>query len=139
MKILSLSLLLLLSATIPTNAHDQWANGDPIPAWIKSHCCNGEEAHNLTKEMGVTERDVKAREGGAMIVVPGSDPTTRYIYYRVKGFNNEVVAAQVFPSQDGNIWAFYAQGGPPQASIWCLFVPCVSNARMPQELNGSCS
>ncbi len=128
--------LLGLLVSGPAYAHDQWANGAKIPEWVKLHCCNSNEAHDLTLEMKVEAGQITSRQGGAMSVSGGN---ISYIYYRVPGFENEVNATNVFPSQDGHVWAFYANGGPPQATIWCLFVPCVSNERMPQELDGSCS
>lgn len=118
-------------------SHDAWSNGNPIPQWVKDHCCNSGDAHDLSKEMGLVDSDIKVRDGGEMAVTGGQ--TFHFTYYRVKGFANEVVATNVFPSQDTDIWAFYGQGGPPQAMIYCLFVPCVSNDRMPKELDSSCS
>lgn len=122
---------LIFAVVFPANAHDKWANGAPIPEWVKSHCCNGDEAHDLTRESGVTAEDIK--------IIKPADGSEGTLYYQVIGFNNAVGGAHVFPSQDGHIWAFISPAGPPNGYIWCLFMPCVTNEDMPKELNASCS
>jgi hypothetical protein len=32
----------------PAVAHDQWADGSPIPAWVSKYCCGVADAHRLT-------------------------------------------------------------------------------------------
>jgi hypothetical protein len=32
----------------PAVAHDQWADGSPIPAWVSKSCCGVADAHRLT-------------------------------------------------------------------------------------------
>lgn len=134
-------LAFLVALDTMATAHDKWANGEPIPQWIKDHCCSGDEAVDLTRTMGITAGSIHIREGGAMHMDPENRGTpATYVYYRVEGFDNEVAAAKVYPSQDGHVWAFYAKTSqPPQAVIYCLFVPCVSNSDMPTDLNSSCS
>ena len=40
--------LLLLSS--PACAHDRWADGSPVPAWVKAACCGPEDVHHLRPE-----------------------------------------------------------------------------------------
>jgi hypothetical protein len=48
--ILALGGLLALCAGNRAYAHDQWANGDPVPAWVKRACCGPHDIHHLTRE-----------------------------------------------------------------------------------------
>jgi hypothetical protein len=89
---------LLLAA--PAQAHDTWADGRPIPQWVKMQCCGGNDAHDLTDE-----------HIGWWPVQGG---------YMVEGFDTIVRKAQ--PSQDGHAWAFYYYRGA-DAPIYCLFLP----------------
>jgi hypothetical protein len=126
--------------------HDKWANGNPIPSWVKARCCNNNDAVDL---------------GGAGRVHPIVTDNV-VVAYRVDGFNNEVKAARVFPSQDGDVWAFYSHThwywdkgenayheeelkDVSNMQIWCLFVPCAPAPQatdpvdqMPPELNSEC-
>ncbi len=115
---------MLLGAT-KAHSHDHWANGAPIPSWVKQRCCNGDEAVDL---------------GGVGIVHPLSKDGV-VVAYKVDGFNDPVQAARTFPSQDGEVWAFLHN-----MTIWCLFVPCAPPPKaadpldqMPAELESSCS
>ena len=72
-------------AAFPACAHDQWANGAPIPSWVKDSCCGPADAHHLT-----------------------SDQVHRYgDYYRVDGFRRPIPIALALPSQDGDYWIFF--------------------------------
>jgi hypothetical protein len=31
----------------PTYAHDYWADGKPVPNWVKTSCCGPADAHHL--------------------------------------------------------------------------------------------
>ncbi len=142
----ALAIAMVLSAT-KAHSHDKWANGVPIPSWVKARCCNNDEAVDL---------------GGAAVVHPISKDGV-VVAYRVDGFNNQVQAARVFPSQDGDVWAFYMhthfywdRGNQTyqqeelqdvsNMQIFCLFVPCAPPPKasdpldqMPAELESSCS
>jgi hypothetical protein len=114
MKIWSLVGLLLL--TTSASAHDRWANGKPIPDWVKQACC-------VEDYQTIDERRVHR--------VMGPDPTTQeweLLGYRVDGFYNLVPVDRRFDSEDGLTWIFY---GVPYSSddivsdmspaIYCLF------------------
>ena len=96
---------------VPAGAHDQWTNGGPIPAWVKSSCCGPAEAHHLT-----------------------ADQVHRYgDYYRVDGYHRPIPIAVALPSQDGDYWIFYRDkdgapgingaGSDGQSGVYCFFVP----------------
>jgi hypothetical protein len=126
----------------PASAHDKWSNGRAIPAWVKAHCCNNDEAHDLTAEKGIKPEDVK--------VISKDGEVKGYL---IPGFNNMVIPERVYPSQDSHVWIFYYQGFDydsehsswsakkdiSNASIWCAFMPCITREDMPNELKGECS
>jgi hypothetical protein len=98
-------------AAVPACAHDQWANGAPVPFWVKSSCCGPADAHHLTP-----------------------DQVHRYSdYYRVDGYNRRIPIAVALPSQDGDYWIFYREkdgapgvngaGSGGQSGVYCFFVP----------------
>jgi hypothetical protein len=76
--------------------HDQWANGSPVPSWVKAACCGPDEAHRLTISQ---VRKVK-----------------------IEGIANVVPDDRVFPSQDGWVWGFWSPEGK-DAFVQCLFIP----------------
>jgi hypothetical protein len=82
-------------------AHDQWVDGTRVPIWVKTYCCGPEEAHLL--DIGQVHR------------VAGG--------YRIDGLDRIVVPEHVYPSQDGQVWAFYNRGFGPNALVRCLFLP----------------
>jgi hypothetical protein len=82
-------------------AHDQWADGARVPGWVKAYCCGVEDAHLL--DIGQVHRVL----GG----------------YRIDGLNRVVAPWHVYPSQDGQVWAFYNGGFGPDALVRCLFIP----------------
>ena len=86
----------------PMRAHDQWADGSPIPAWVSQHCCGVADAHRLKV------RQIHQVEGG----------------WRVDGYSRIIPDAVVFPSQDENVWLFYdtLDDGAQMAPI-CFFIP----------------
>jgi hypothetical protein len=98
-------------AAVPACAHDQWADGGPIPDWVKDSCCGPADAHHLTP-----------------------DQVHRYAdYYRVDGYHRPIPIGRALPSQDGDYWIFYrdkdgapgADGGGSdgQSGVYCFFVP----------------
>jgi hypothetical protein len=103
--------ILAALAALPACAHDQWSNGAPIPAWVKTSCCGPEDAHHLTP-----------------------DQVHRYDdYYRVDGYHRRIPIAVALPSQDGDYWIFYRDkdgapgingaGSDGQSGVYCFFVP----------------
>jgi hypothetical protein len=106
----------MLLVTTSASAHDQWANGKPIPDWVKQACC----AENYQT---IDERRVHR--------LMGSDPLTNKwgpLGYKVDGFHNIVPVDRRFDSEDGLTWIFY---GLPYSidefvsdmspAIYCLF------------------
>ncbi len=90
-------------ATTPARAHDQWADGSAIPAWVKSACCGPQDAH----------------------VIDSGDVTgpDKQGFYHVKDVGNPVPGDHVFDSQDGQVWAFYNPYMPPKDRyVYCLFL-----------------
>jgi hypothetical protein len=37
----------ILALAAPASAHDYWADGKPIPNWVKASCCGPADAHHL--------------------------------------------------------------------------------------------
>jgi len=111
----ALALLLFWVIAGEALAHDRWANGDPVPAWVKESCCGKSDAHRLTPSQ-VHETTC----GGRMC-------------YKVDGFHGSVPYSQLLPSQDGNWWAFYMNEhdlcspeggcGSTKPVMYCLFGP----------------
>ena len=106
----------MLSVTTSASAHDQWANGKPIPDWVKRACC-------VEDYQTIDERRVHR--------VIGPDAMTQewgLLGYRVDGFHNLVPVDRRFDSEDGLTWIFY---GIPNSddlgmsdmkpAIYCLF------------------
>lgn len=98
---------LLLAAALalasPAAAHDEWANGDKVPDWVKSSCCGPADAHHLTPDQ----------------VHRVSDD-----YYRVDGYRGTIRASSALPSQDGQYWVFYRDDGHGyQSGVFCFFLP----------------
>jgi hypothetical protein len=69
----------LLMIITPAIAHEKWANGDPVPAWVKGECCGQAEAHQLAfDQVHITARG-----------------------YRIDGFPNPIPFSEARTSQDG--------------------------------------
>jgi hypothetical protein len=87
------------------SAHDQWADGSPVPEWVKQYCCGPADVHHYRFD------EVKVTPEGYVLpdypnVIPANDPT------------------HVFKSEDGEYWAFFATYSTGEKSpIYCLFVP----------------
>ena len=102
----ALVLSLILAGAVGSGcaeAHEVWANGEPVPAWIKASCCGPADAHHLRPDQ----------------VHRVSDD-----YYRVDGYRYRIPAKDALPSQDGDYWIFYRDGaGGYQSIVYCFFVP----------------
>ncbi len=83
-------------------AHDTWANGDPVPAWVKADCCTQAHAHHILNSA------VHVRPDG----------------YHVDGYPYTIPFDQAHPSPDGSTWLFYStfRDGTPDVPL-CFFVP----------------
>ena len=114
--------VLVLLGSSPCWAHDEWADGKPIPDWVKASCCGPADAHHLKPEQ---------------VHRISAD------YYEVDGYHRRIPVGQALPSQDGDYWIFYRDAGDScapgfdqhnhpikscthdndQSSVYCFFVP----------------
>lgn len=109
-------LALALLCASPAFAHNEWANGAKIPDWVKSSCCGPADAHHLNPDQVTRDGDV----------------------YHVVGYGRPIPVSQALPSQDGDYWIFYREGGSEQCAVeapgghcwkeeqsgvYCFFVP----------------
>ena len=108
---------LSIALPIPCFAHDYWANGVPVPAWVKSSCCGEADAHHLRPDQVHHVDD----------------------YWLVDGYHARIPDSKAQPSQAGDYWVFYRdipagancspEGGcsghhpASQSSVYCFFVP----------------
>ena len=88
--------LILLFTCRDARAHDQWADGTPVPSWVKGACCGPTDVHHLTP-------DQVHREGDN---------------WRIDIWPGVIPASKVLPSQDGDYWAFF-----DASMMHCFFVP----------------
>lgn len=96
---LSLAACLALAMAAPARGHQQWANGEPVPAWVKSSCCGPDDAHLLRADR------VHLRADGV----------------HIDGINTVVPYERVLPSPDGRIWGFWNPAVGVDAPVYCLF------------------
>jgi hypothetical protein len=97
------ALLLVVTIAPVAFAHDEWADGKPIPDWVKASCCGPADAHHLRPDQ----------------VHRVSDEL-----YKVDGYDRLIPVAWALPSQDGDYWIFYrGEGGGGQSGVYCFFVP----------------
>jgi hypothetical protein len=87
-------------------AHSQWADGSPVPKWVKTKCCGEQDVHHLLPEQ------VHRVDGG----------------YLVDGHDGVIPLSQTDPSQDGDYWIFgstvRSDDGPPKiGDVRCFFIP----------------
>ncbi len=83
-------------------AHDQWGDGRPVPAWVKAQCCGPEDAHHLTDDQ------VHVTAGG----------------YRLDGYSRVIGEDKLLPSPDGSWWVFYRNyDDGSQSTVYCFFGP----------------
>lgn len=88
------------------HAHETWADGRPVPDWVKRACCGPTDAHHLRPD-----QIRRVRDG-----------------YRIDGYPGMIYDSQVLPSEDGEYWAFYsrstgANGEEIFTSVFCFFAP----------------
>jgi hypothetical protein len=100
MRVVFIATLLMLCA--PACAHEQWANGNPVPDWVKSSCCGPEDVHHLTAQQ------VHAMSDG----------------WHVEGYRDVLPYGRELPSQDGDYWIFYkSYPDGSQTPVYCFFAP----------------
>lgn len=93
--------LALAGCAAPAQAHDFWANGEPVPAWVKAQCCGPADAHRLNPAA------VHIRADG----------------YHIDGLDTVVPMARALPSMDGQYWGFWSVNLEPDPIIFCFFAP----------------
>lgn len=117
----------------PAAAHNEWANGKPVPDWVKAACCGPADAHPL--------RPDQVQDEGDFCVVDGDfgGPYNGKIYKTIHiGDGRSAPNPSAIPSQDGDHWIFYRDGrgqcdraidgasicaAGAQSNIYCLFAP----------------
>jgi hypothetical protein len=90
-----------LFVATPAFAHDVWANGDPVPPWVKAQCCGPRDVHHLSAE-------------AVHIMSDG---------YHIDGIKTVIPIARALPSPDGSYWAFWNSVAEPEPVIFCFFAP----------------
>ena len=85
----------------PAVAHDFWANGEPVPIWVKAACCGPADAHHL--------------KPSAVHITPEG--------VRIDGLDVVVPISRVLPSMDNESWAFWNPNAEPSPLIYCIFLP----------------
>src|SRR3954449_3494506 len=97
----------LLGSGIPielAGAHEQWADGTRIPAWVRTSCCGVADVHRL----GMAQAKHIDEEGG----------------WLVEGHHYIVPDYRVLASQDEFVWIFYTTyPDGVQSHSYCFFVP----------------
>jgi hypothetical protein len=117
----------------PAAAHNEWADGKAIPDWIKAACCGPADAHHLRPDQVHDEGDYYVVDGYA------GGPQNGKIYKTIDSGNGRSASnPSIIPSQDGEYWIFYRDGGQQcdraiagasictvaiQSNIYCFFVP----------------
>src|SRR6476469_1164058 len=84
-----------------SRAHEVWADGNPVPQWVKGFCCGVADAHRLTV------KQIRRIENG----------------WAVDGFEHVVPDERVLPSQDEFVWIFYeTHPNGVQSQVFCFFI-----------------
>lgn len=111
--------------TTSAGAHNQWADGSAIPAWVKASCCGPADAHHLRPDQVHDMGDYYQIDGMRQPIMKTYGP---------KHFPNN----SILPSQDGDYWVFYKDtethqvcgyesrscySEPAAESVYCFFVP----------------
>lgn len=86
---------------VPASAHTHWANGVPVPEWVRNACCGPADLHHLASE------EVQVTPDG----------------YRVAGVHSLVPFAKTLTSQDGEYWIFYRDFPDGTQFVFCFFAP----------------
>ena len=95
-------LSLLTMSRRPAAAHDRWADGSSVPAWVKAQCCGVSDAHHLTPDQ--------------VHVTPDG--------YKLDGYARVIREDRLLPSPDGSWWVFYrTYDDGSQSTVYCFFGP----------------
>jgi hypothetical protein len=87
----------------PALPHDLWANGKPVPGWIKLACCGAADAHLLQPDQ--VTRNARGD-------------------YFVQGYREPIPASFALPSEDGDYWIFYHDNlDGSRSAVFCFFIP----------------
>lgn len=89
--------LVLLGFLLSTSAlaHDQWADGEPVPAWVKNGCCGPNDVHKLRLDQVRIEADGFHVDGLSVIVpfkeaLPSPDPQFYWGFWSSSAVNPTV-------------------------------------------------
>lgn len=83
-------------------AHDRWANGEPVPSWVKAMCCGPDDVHHL-------------RADQVHLMADG---------WHIDGYPNVLPVGSDQPSPDGEYWAFWNKFRDGSVSrVYCFFTP----------------
>lgn len=86
----------------PAVAHDQWANGEPVPSWVKLACCGPDDVHHLRPDQ---------------VRIQGEN-------YIVEGYPSPIPVSAAQPSPDGEYWIFYRTlANGDKTRVYCFFIP----------------
>lgn len=96
----ALAIAVLLLAT-PAGAHTRWADGTPVPEWVRDACCGPSDVHHLTP--------------GQVRITPAG--------YRIEGIRDLVPFAKTLDSQDGDYWIFFRDFPDGTQYVFCFFAP----------------
>lgn len=86
----------------PASPHDVWADGEPVPVWVKKACCGPDDVHH-------------PRPDQVHLTASG---------WRVDGYPDLIPTGDALPSPDGEYWIFYRSFPNGQFShVYCFFAP----------------
>ena len=83
------------------SAHDKWGNGEGVPAWVKSWCCDKTDVHHI----------------------PSSAISIQQDGYHIEGLTVVVPMKDAIPSPDGQYWGFWNPIMEPNPHVYCFFAP----------------
>lgn len=101
MRAMVLAATMLAASVCPSHAHDKWANGEPVPPWVKNACCGPSDVHHIPAE-------------AVHLLGDG---------YHIDGIKTVIPADKAIPSPDGTFWGFWSESGEPDPVIYCFFSP----------------
>jgi hypothetical protein len=103
-RLLRLWALIALAGIVVTPAfgHQKWANGQPVPVWVKTACCGPNDVHHLTKDQVHEESDG----------------------WHIDGYPEVIPIGTAQSSPDGDYWIFYqVYTNGDFSKVYCFFVP----------------
>jgi hypothetical protein len=108
--LLSVGTIVTCWSLSPSYAHDSWADGKAVPNWVKDSCCGPAEVHHLRPDQ---VHKVSGDEAKKLRPKYANFVGRHLEYYVVDGYLRPIYAngPNVIPSQDGDYWLFYDDGG----------------------------